>query len=143
MKLNKMKKEELELLTYTDLARMIIKEEGRPLNTPTIFKKICDLLGLSEDDYLEKVSDFYTSLTIDKSFVFLQDGTWDLKDNHKVSIILDDDEEVEEELEIEEEEEIESYDDDIEADDDDDNPDDDMEDLSIIDDEMVDGDEEV
>lgn len=143
MKLNKMKKEELELLTYTDLANLILKEEQKSMNTPSIFKKICDLLGLSEEEYIEKVSDFYTSLTTDKRFIFLQDGTWDLKDNHKVSIVLDEDE-IEEPLEEEEEDvEIETYDDDIENDDDDDRDDDDMEDLSIIDDEMVDGEEEV
>ena len=47
MKLAKMKKDELELYSYIDLAKMIIKEEKKPLNTPTIFKRICDLLEMS------------------------------------------------------------------------------------------------
>ena len=36
-----MSQEELELYSYTELAKMILKEEKRSLNTPTIFKKIC------------------------------------------------------------------------------------------------------
>ena len=44
MKLSKMSKEELEQYSYTDLAAMILKEEKKSLNTPTIFKKICENL---------------------------------------------------------------------------------------------------
>ena len=40
MKLKQMSKEELELLSYTDLTYMILKENKKSMNTPTIFKKI-------------------------------------------------------------------------------------------------------
>lgn len=125
MKLSKMSQEELELCSYTDLARMILEEEGKPLNTPTIFKKICELLGLSETDYTNKIGDFYTSLTTDKDFVLLDDGNWDLRDHHPVSVVLEDDEEVDEEedledtLEAEEEMEEMASEDELDLDDDD------------------------
>lgn len=98
MKLAKMKKEELELYSYIDLAKMIIKEEKKPLNTPTIFKKICDLLEMSEDEYTNKIGDFYTSMTTDKTFILLDDGNWDLSDYHPTEIDLND-EDVEEDYE--------------------------------------------
>ena len=82
MKLSKMSKEELEQYSYTDLAAMILREEKKSLNTPTIFKKICDLLGLSDDEYANKIGDFYTTLTTDKTFILLDDATWDLRDHH-------------------------------------------------------------
>ena len=41
MKLKNIPKEELELYSYIDLTKMILKEEGKSLNTPTIFGKIC------------------------------------------------------------------------------------------------------
>ena len=50
MKLKEMSKEELEVLSYTDLTEMILKENKKAMNTPSIFKKICDLLELSEED---------------------------------------------------------------------------------------------
>ena len=141
MKLNKMPKEELETLSYTDLTEMILKEENSSLNTPSIFKKICKLLELTQDEYETQIGDFYTSLTTDKRFILLDGGLWDLKDKHKVEIVIDDDEEYDDEAEDEENDEVvetvESEDIDameeeegIDVDDDDE-----FDDLTIIDDE--------
>ena len=146
MKLKDMKKEELEVLSYTDLTEMILKENKKPMNTAKIFKKICDLLELSEEDYSSKIGDYYTSLTTDKRFLLLDTAEWDLKDKHKVEIVLDEDDEDElsfdeEEVEDDEEETEEENDESIEITDDEVDLDDsnDLEDLSIVsDDEMED-----
>ena len=141
MKLNKMPKEELETLSYSDLTEMILKEKKEAVNTPTLFKEICKLLELNDDDYSNQIGDYYTSLTTDKRFILLDGGNWDLKDKHKVEIVLDEDEEYDDESEEEESDEVvetvESEDIDamedeegIEVDDDDE-----FEDLTIIDDE--------
>ena len=144
MKLKDMKKEELEVLSYTDLTEMILKENKKPMNTANIFKKICDLLELSEEDYSSKIGDYYTSLPTDKRFLLLDTAEWDLKDKHKVEIVLDEDdeEEVFDEEELEEDEEVEEENDEsIEITDDEVDLDDtnDLEELSIVsDDEMED-----
>jgi len=143
MKLKDMKKEELEVLSYTDLTEMVLKENKKPMNTPSVFKKICELLELTDEEYSEKIGDYYTSLTTDKRFILLDTAEWDLKDNHKVEIVLDEDdeeeafdeeeiEEAEENLNEEEDESIEITDDEIDLDDSDD-----LEDLSIIDDDEL------
>ncbi len=141
MSLKDMTKEELEVLSYTDLTYMLLKENKKTMNTPTLFKLICDLLGYSDEEYAAKIGDYYTSLTIDKRFVLLDNAEWDIRDNHKIELVVDDDEEEmdeteeseeenEEEMdETEEEEDIDSMDDDL------DDVDDDLEDLAIIDDE--------
>ena len=99
MKLKDMKKEELEVLSYTDLTELILKENNKPMNTAMIFRKICDYLDLTEEEYSSKIGDYYTSLTTDKRFILLDNAEWDLKDKHKVEIVLDDDiDEDEEEL---------------------------------------------
>ena len=144
MKLKDMKKEELEVLSYTDLTEMILKENKKPMNTASIFKKICDLLELSEEDYSSKIGDYYTSLTTDKRFLLLDTAEWDLRDKHKVEIVLDEDDEDEmafEDEEVEDEEELEENDESIEITDDEVDLDDsdDLEELSIVsDDEMED-----
>jgi len=143
MKLKEMSKEELEGLSYTDLTEMILKENKKAMNTPSIFKKICNLLELTEEDYTNQIGDYYTSLTTDKRFILLDTAEWDLKDKHKVEIDLSEDdeeeefdEEAKEELdeedldEVIEEESIEITDDEIDIDDD-------MEDLTIVDDEDI------
>ena len=106
MKLNKMPKEELETLSYTDLTEMILKEKKKAVNTPTLFKEICKLLELSEEDYTNQIGDYYTSLTTDKRFILLDGGKWDLKEKHKVEIVLDDEEEYDDEAEDEENDEV-------------------------------------
>ena len=140
MKLKNIKKEELEVLSYTDLTEMILKENKKPMNTANIFKNICELLELSEDEYINKIGDYYTSLTTDKRFTLLENAEWDLKDNHKLDIVLDEDDEEdsifedEDESEEESEESLEDMDESIEITDDEIDLDDDMEDLSIIND---------
>ena len=150
MKLNKMPKDELESYSYIELAKMIIKEEKKSLNTPQIFKKICKLLDLSNEEYENKISDFYTNLTTDKSFILLNDGTWDLRDHHSTQISLEETEEDEDSLETEEEieeemndmapEEYHDMDDDSEIDDTDLDDVDDLEedDLTIVDEDELD-----
>ena len=140
MKLKDMTKEELEVYSFTDLTEMILKENKKSMNTPSIFKKICELLEISDEEYTNKIGDYYTSLTTDKRFTLLDNAEWDLKDNHKVKIDLtvddEEDEEYDEEEMDEEDEEIdenelsesdEIIDDEVDLDDVDD-----MEDLSIV-----------
>jgi len=136
MTLKNMTKEELELLSYTDLTYMLLKETNKPLNTPTIFKEICKLLGLTDEEYSSKIGDFYTSLTTDKRFLLLESSEWDLREKHSVQLLIDEDDE-EEEIEENEEDEIDdesSDESDIDLSDDTlDDVDDDIEDLSIVD----------
>ena len=140
MELKNMTKEELETLSYTDVAFLILKENKKSMNTPTVFKKICDLLEFTDEQYESNIGDFYTSLTTDKRFILLDDAKWDLRDNHSVKISFDEDDEDDEETEVEEEteEELEEQEEDIEeAIDDEDIPDDDddMEDFQVIEEE--------
>lgn len=141
MKLKNMKKEELEVLSYTDLTEMILKENKKAMNTASIFKTICQLLELSDDEYATKIGDYYTSLTTDKRFILLENAEWDLKDKHKLEIVLDEEDEyIEEELDENEsddseenmDESIEITDDEVDLDDSDD-----LDDLSIVDDDEI------
>ena len=138
MLLKDMSKEDVELLSYTDLTNLILTENKSSMNTPTIFRKICDLLGYSEEEYMDKIGDFYTSLTIDKRFVLLENHEWDLRERHAVELVLDEDEDDEEALEEENEEEVldeEVEDDMISSEDELDTDDDDLDDLTVISDE--------
>ena len=140
MKLNKMTKEELELLSYTKIAKMYLEENKKTMNTADLFKEICNLLELSESEYQNKIADFFQSLSTSKEFILLEDGKWDLKANHSVKITMDDlyeDKENEDtesfddtDEELEDEEDYDSMEDDY-----DDN--DDLGDLTIVDEEEL------
>ena len=144
MSLKNMPVEELELLSYTDMTYLLIKENKKPMNTPTIFREICNLLGYSDDEYAAKIGDYYTSLTIDKRFILLDNNEWDIRDNHSIDLKVDeedDEEEMDEEVEEEVVEDNEEENIDSEIDDDDLETDDNLEDLAIVSDDEIDEEE--
>lgn len=145
--LSEMSKEQLELLSYTKIAEMYLKENKKTMNTADLFREVCKLLDLDEREYEDKIADFFESLTTSKEFILLNDGNWDLRANHSVKIDMDDiydesdsEDEVsdnDDDIEIGEEDNYEddNYDTDI---DDDDLVDDDYSDLSIVDEDELD-----
>lgn len=146
MKLNKIPKSELELLSYTEIAKMYLEENKKTMNTAELFKEICNLLELSESVYVDKIADFFQSLTTSKEFILLEDGTWDLKSNHKVKVSMDEiyDESNSEESEEENDESLDSdieEPEDLDAIDDSnsfiDDSDDDLADLTIVNDDEL------
>ena len=141
MKLSKMPKEELELLSYTKIAELYLKENKIQMNTADLFKEVCNLLGLSESVYQNQIADFFQSLTTSKEFILLNNGKWDLKINHSVKVDMDDiyedkldDEELDdfEDEEEENDEEIDKYNSLDNEDDDDFDTDDELNDLTIV-----------
>ena len=144
--LSEMSKENLELLSYTKIAELYLKENKKTMNTADLFKEVCRLLELSDEEYQDKIAEFFESLTTSKDFILLNDGNWDLRVNHSVKIDMDD---IYEESDAEEEEtseddtepseednyEDDSYDDDTL--DDDVLDDEDYSDLSIVDEEEL------
>lgn len=81
-KISKMKKEELELLSYNDIADMLLKEEPKK-STLDLFTEIVNMLELPKKTLENKIGEFYTALTNDKRFILLEDGTWDLTSKYK------------------------------------------------------------
>ena len=136
--------EELEQMSYTDIAYEVIKEKGKKFNTPNLFKEVCKLLKLGEAEFEQKIGDFFTALTTDGRFILINSSLWDLKENHKANIVVEEDEEETEDVEKSEEDEDDVVSDDLEDDysdeatDDSDNDEDDFNDLTIIDEEDLD-----
>lgn len=143
MNINKMSKDELELLSNKDITYYLLEDSKKSINTANLFKKIIKLLELPESSFDAKIGDYYTSLATDKRFILLEDGTWDLRSRHtsdKVVKVMDtdDDEDESEEDEdsnddINDEIEEDNYDDTDDDDDIYDDADDDLKDLVVID----------
>lgn len=144
MQLTNIPKEEIELMSYTDITYKLLKENKKSMTTPDIFKNICKLLDYSEEDYQTKIGDYYTSLTIDKRFILLDNGEWDIRDHHSVDLLVEDEEEdveeiIEEDVEefpVPDDEDVDSIDDDNDLE-----IDEDLEDLAIIKEEDLEEDE--
>lgn len=144
MSLSKMNKEEIELLSYTDIAKLYLEENKTTLNTAELFKVVCELLSLSESEYSEKITDFFQSLTTSKDFILLNDGKWDLKSKHSVKVSMDElyeEQADEEEYEGEPEDEMDCEDEFNSIDDEEDYADDDLSDLTILTEDELDSEE--
>ena len=92
MDVRKIGKDELELLSFNDIAYHIIKTDKESKTTPILFKEICTLLEMSDNEYEALIADFFTSLTTDKRFLLVNSTNWDLKQNHSLNIIIDESE---------------------------------------------------
>lgn len=144
MSLSKMNKEELELLSYTDIAKLYLEENKKTLNTAFLFKEVCNLLSLSESEYNEKITDFFQSLTTSKDFILLPSGEWDLKSKHSVKVAMDElyEENSEDEDEYDTEPEDMTEEDEFNSiDDEEDYADDDLSDLTILNEDELDSEE--
>jgi len=140
MKLKDISKEELETMSYDEIACLILEESGKKMKLLDLFKKVCKSLDLPESTVEERIGDFFELLSINKRFVLLPKGYWDLATNHLQDTIIEDEDDsdiIEEELidddEIVDEEKEDDdifYDDDLEDNDEDE---DDLKDLVIID----------
>jgi len=137
MKLKELTQEELQTMAYDEIAYLILEESGKKMKLLDLFKKVCKVLSLPEETVEERIADFFELLSINKKFVLLKNGYWDLATKHKQDIIVEDEEESiddeintdEEEIETEDEEDI-FYDNELDNDDEDE---DDLKDLVIID----------
>lgn len=141
MNLKNISKDELETMSYDEIAYLVLENNGKKMKLFDLFKKVCKLLDLPEETIEERIADFFELLSINKKFVLLPNGYWDLAVNHVQDIVVEDEEEdetfVSEELEdddssLEETEDDEDifYDNDVEDNDEDE---DDLKDLVIID----------
>lgn len=142
---------DLELMSYSDIAYEIIKEDKKQYNTPNLFKEVCKLLNLSEEEFEEKIGDFFTALSTDQRFILIDSVNWDLKENHVVKVVVDEGEDdmpedISEDEEDDDDEDNnndedndidEDLEDDYSDDDLDDPTEDDLEDLTILDEDEI------
>lgn len=135
MNVRQMPLDELELLSYTDIAYELLKLDKKSKTTPLLLKEVCDLLKINENNMMDMIGDFYTTLTTDKRFILLESAEWDLKEFHCVKTVIDDEDD--EQIEEEDEEVVEGNEDDAVASDETDFDDvdddlDDLDDLAIV-----------
>ena len=136
MKLKDISREELEMMGYAEIAEIILNENKKKMKIVDIFKKICNVLGLTEKEFENNISEFFEIVSTNKLFTILPEGYCDLKTRHNTKVVIDEDDEeaVIEEEQVEDDEEK-CEDEDIFYDDteDDDVADDDLQDFVVID----------
>lgn len=142
MKNKKMSDEEIKSLSFKDLTNLLLEEKGSR-NTLDLFTEIVKLQELPQSALETKIGDYYTSLTTDKRFVLLEDGSWDLRSRHTsdkavIKVEMDEEDiEEDEKIDLDEEETLEDDYEDESEDSYDDETEDDLKDLVVIDEDEI------
>jgi DNA-directed RNA polymerase delta subunit len=139
MAIAKLTTEQLDTMSYTDIAEYVLEQKGKKMKIADLFTEVIKLRGDDPKAIFEsKIGDFFGLVSSDNRFVMLDKGLFDLSKKHKNSINMNlDDEEDEEEIVLddeeneEEDEDVINYDEAIDVDDD--TEEDDFKDLVIID----------
>lgn len=71
--------EEFSKMPLIEIAKIIMLQERKEMKFSEAFTKVADLKGLSEEERDSKISQFYTDLNVDGSFVSSGSNTWGLK----------------------------------------------------------------
>lgn len=140
MKLKDLSKEDIEAMSYDEIALLILQESGKKMKLQDLFKKVCKALEIDEASFADHITDFFELLSTNKKFVMLKNGYWDLQTRHESQITIeeseeenfDNEEEIEEDIEEDDSEENDVF---YEGEADDDVADDDLADLVVIDEE--------
>ena len=136
MAIEKLTQEQLDSMSYTDVAEYVLEQKGKKMKIADLFMEVIKLRGDDPSILESKIGDFFGLVSTDKRFVMLDKGLFDLSKKHKNSIDMNIEEDEEEEIviddeDIEEDEEVIDYDEAIDVDDD--QEEDDYKDLVVID----------
>ena len=69
-----------------------------------IFKKICTLLKMSDQEFEAKIADFFELVSTDKKFIILDKGYCDLRKKHTPKVVIEDEDSDDVEIDVDEEE---------------------------------------
>ena len=81
--------ENIETMSYQEMTTIILEKEKKAMNTFEIFTIISKALNLTESQFEKRIEDFFATLSTNKQFTLLEDGSWDLKKNHAAKIFID------------------------------------------------------
>ena len=79
--------------SMVNVAFDVLTENKRMMNFLELFKEVCKRLEFNDEQACDRISNFYTNLTLDGRFVNLGDNEWDLRSNQtydKVHIDMND-----------------------------------------------------
>ena len=96
MKLSEISKDELEQMSYDEIALMVLHENGKKMKLQDIIKKVAKVLELQEDSLDDQLMEFFEQMSINKKFIMLNNGYWDLQSRHKMDVVIEDEEDDEE-----------------------------------------------
>jgi len=69
--------------SMVDVAFSVLTDVGSTVKFKDLYNSVCEKLELSEEEKADRISNFYTNLSLDGRFVTLGENEWDLRSRQK------------------------------------------------------------
>jgi len=69
--------------SMVDVAFSVLTDAGSTVKFKDLYNSVCEKLELSEEERADRISNFYTNLSLDGRFVTLGETEWDLRSRQK------------------------------------------------------------
>ena len=99
-------------LSMVDVAYNLMTKKKKEVDFAKLYQEVSEIKGFTEQEAEDRMSVFYTDITLDGRFITLGDNRWDLRERHKFENVHIDMNDVYADLEDEELEEDEEDEDD-------------------------------
>ena len=73
-------------MSMLEVAELLIQRKIKPQKFEKIAKEVCEMMGLTDDEFQSKLAQFYTALTLSGKFVTVGEDKWDLKSRQKYDV---------------------------------------------------------
>lgn len=73
-------------MSMLEVAELLIQRKIKPQKFDKIAKEVCEMMGLTDEEFQSKLAQFYTDLTLSGKFVTLGEDKWDLKSRQKYDV---------------------------------------------------------
>jgi len=90
-----------EEMSMLEVAEQLIQRKIKPQKFEKIAKEVCEIMGISDEEFEDSVAQFYSDLTLSGKFVTVGDDKWDLKSRQKYEVANYDSYDIEFEDEVE------------------------------------------
>ncbi len=75
-----------EEMSMLEVAEMLIQRKIKPQKFDKIAKEVCQMMGLTDEEFQSRLAQFYSDLTLSGKFVTVGEDKWDLKSRQKYDV---------------------------------------------------------
>lgn len=75
-----------EEMSMLEVAELLIQRKIKPQKFEKIAKEVCEIMGLTDEEFQSKLAQFYSDLTLSGKFVTVGEDKWDLKSRQKYEV---------------------------------------------------------
>jgi DNA-directed RNA polymerase subunit delta len=77
---------DLKQMSLIEAAEKILRTNGQPMSFYELFKDLCEVKEMTDEDRTKLISQFYADFIISAKFIYMGDDLWDLKSRQSIDL---------------------------------------------------------